>query len=159
MNLRHACGTSRSFVWSSEATQNILSSSFSMWKMSRLASRSIVRGRLQRSEWKNHSDRGRRYGRRCPLPLNERVTLHPHDLQAKLFVHCLTIVRTVFGYSLKQYFLFSVQILFWLWIIQDEWPGPGRTNNTKGRPWHQWYFMIAAEIFDILFIQTDPHKP
>lgn len=47
MNLRDACGTSRSFVWSSKATQNILYSSFSMWKMSRLASRRIVRGRAK----------------------------------------------------------------------------------------------------------------
>lgn len=75
---------------------NTAYSGFRMWKMWRVASWRIIRNQeksqLQRSEWKNHWDRGRRYGRRCPHPLsNERVTPPPHVLQAKLFVHCISI--------------------------------------------------------------------
>lgn len=141
---------------------------------------------LQRSEWKNHSDRGRRYGRRCP-PLDMVCYTAPTRLAPKLFVHC---VKTFYSKCTKYTKTFVCHVsrgsYFWLvikavlsflsadsFLIVDSWGRlacwatcSSRTrkgmNNMKERLWlltNQWYFMIAAEIFDILFIRREPINP
>lgn len=47
--------------------------------------------RLQRSEWKNHSDRGGRYGRRCP-PLKRVCYPAPTRLASRAFL-CIVLVK------------------------------------------------------------------
>lgn len=80
-----------------------------------------------------------------------------------LFVTC----ARVFGWSLKQHFLFCVWIRWGrgaCWATCSSWTGrSGRDKQEmKERLWHltnHQYFMIVAEIFDILLIPTYPNNP